>query len=68
MLSWPTGPRDTDGVWAPAWYDQVEMSTGFSVRHDTAAAVLPDHLQRIADVAEPFYQALAAWKLEPDPA
>ena len=20
MLSWPAGPRDTDGVWAPHWY------------------------------------------------
>src|SRR5436305_8445081 len=30
MLSWPAGPRATDGVWAPAWYDAVERSTSFS--------------------------------------
>ena len=29
MLSWPAGPRDSDGVWAPYWYDAVWRSTGF---------------------------------------
>jgi hypothetical protein len=29
MLSWPPGPRDSDGVWAPYWYDAVRRSTGF---------------------------------------
>jgi hypothetical protein len=29
MLAWPAGRRDTDGVWAPHWYDAVEASTGF---------------------------------------
>ena len=26
MLTWPSGPRDTDGVWAPHWYGQVQQS------------------------------------------
>jgi hypothetical protein len=29
MLSWPPGPRDSDGVWAPYWYDAVLASTSF---------------------------------------
>ncbi|RFB06304.1 HAD family hydrolase [Parvularcula marina] len=29
MLNWPAGPRDSDGVWAPHWYDAVHSSTGF---------------------------------------
>jgi hypothetical protein len=29
MLSWPPGPRATDGVWAKHWYHEVEKSTGF---------------------------------------
>lgn len=29
MLSWPPGPRDTDGVWAPHWYASVWKSIGF---------------------------------------
>ncbi len=30
MLSWPAGPRDSDGVWARYWYDAVWASTGFA--------------------------------------
>ena len=29
MLSWPPGPRASDGVWAPHWYAAVWSSTGF---------------------------------------
>ena len=29
MLYWPAGKRDTDGVWAPHWYSEVEKTTGF---------------------------------------
>ena len=29
MLPWPAGPRASDGVWAPHWYDAVRASTGF---------------------------------------
>jgi hypothetical protein len=29
MLSWPAGPRTSDGVWAAYWYDAVVRSTGF---------------------------------------
>ena len=34
MLSWPAGPRASDGVWAPHWYAQVERSTGFGPYRD----------------------------------
>lgn len=29
MLSWPAGSRETDGVWAPYWYEAVRRSTRF---------------------------------------
>jgi hypothetical protein len=29
MLSWPSGKRDSDGVWAPHWYSEVEKTTAF---------------------------------------
>ena len=29
MLNWPPGKRDTDGVWAPHWYSEVEKTTKF---------------------------------------
>ncbi len=65
MLKWPAGPRATDGVWAPAWYDAVERSTSFApppppVRRED----LPPDLARIAEAAEPFYQALAKHRIQ----
>jgi hypothetical protein len=58
MLGWPRGPRPTDGVWAPAWYHSVERSTGFEARVLEPAVVLPPPLQRLADEAQPHYDAL----------
>jgi hypothetical protein len=63
MLSWPAGPRDSDGVWAPAWYEAVERSTGFAAPERATAAPLTDDLQRIADAARPHYEALARHRL-----
>ncbi|CAN5711842.1 branched chain amino acid aminotransferase [soil metagenome] len=60
MLSWPAGSRDTDGVWAPAWYDAVERSTSFEPPGETREIRLSDDLRRIADQARPHYEALAA--------
>jgi Sulfotransferase domain len=68
MLSWPAGRRETDGVWAPAWYDAVEKSTGFGPPPNEASINLPDRLQRIADLARPHYEALAKWKISSDSA
>jgi len=65
MLSWPAGPRASDGVWAPAWYDAVERSTGFETPQRRAYAPLPDELKRIADAARPHYDALLQHRLSP---
>ena len=63
MLGWPRGPRPTDGVWAPAWYQSVERSTGFEPRGVESAVLLPPPLQRLADEAQPHYEALKAYCL-----
>jgi hypothetical protein len=63
MLSWPPGPRATDGVWAPAWYNAVEASTGFGPPPSDSQADLPDGLRQIADAAAPHYQLLAAHRI-----
>ncbi|HET6970794.1 MAG TPA: hypothetical protein VFH92_06705, partial [Phenylobacterium sp.] len=65
MLAWPAGRRASDGVWAPAWYDAVERSTGFEPPERRAYPPLPDELRRIADAAQPHYEALATYALEP---
>lgn len=63
MLHWPKGRRASDGVWAPAWYASVEQSTGFAVQNGAELPALPEHLQRIADEAQPFYERLAAHRI-----
>jgi hypothetical protein len=63
MLSWPAGRRETDGVWAPAWYDAVEKSTSFGPPPSDVRPQLADRLRRIADQARPHYEALARHKL-----
>jgi hypothetical protein len=63
MLRWPAGRRDSDGVWAPAWYEAVERSTGFAAPERPPAEPLPDDLRRLADAARPHYEALARFKL-----
>jgi hypothetical protein len=65
MLSWPPGRRDSDGVWAPAWYEAVERSTGFRAPERKARIdELPAPLKRIAEAARPLYERLARHRLE----
>jgi hypothetical protein len=66
MLAWPAGRRDSDGVWAPAWYDAVERSTGFgSPGRATAFDDLASPLKAIAEAARPYYEHLARWRIRP---
>ncbi len=64
MLSWPAGPRDSDGVWAPYWYQSVWRSTGFGPYRPPAGA-LPDPLAALAEQCQPWYQRLHAYRLMP---
>ena len=64
MLSWPAGKRDSDGVWAPAWYETVERSTEFGPpRAPAEIKNVGDNLRRIVDAARPHYERLAAFRL-----
>lgn len=58
MLSWPAGPRPSDGVWAAHWYDGVNRSTGFAPP-ETDPPVLDAAAARLAEAARPYYEALA---------
>ncbi len=64
MLSWPAGPRDTDGVWAKYWYDSVWRSTGFGPYREQATDLPPD-LETLAAACRPFYEELSAHRLVP---
>ena len=59
MLSWPPGPRESDGVWAPHWYGAVWSSPGsqpWRPRDTTLSA----HDAAVADACRPIYAALHA--------
>ena len=62
MLTWAPGQHVSDGVWAPHWYGAIFKTTGFAPP-DEGAPDLPDYLQSIADLAQPFYQRMRAFKL-----
>ena len=62
MLSWPPGPRSTDGPWAPHWYAAVEASTGFGPP-ESGPVELPEAARRLADRCRPYYQRLVAHRL-----
>lgn len=62
MLSWETGPRETDGAWAPYWYKSVENSSGFMPPPETEPVVPPQY-QDMLKACEADYAALEAQKL-----
>jgi hypothetical protein len=62
MLSWPAGPRDSDGVWAPYWYDSVRASTGFSPP-PPARDTVPDRLLPLLETCLPYYDEMAREQL-----
>ncbi len=62
MLSWPAGPRPTDGIWAAHWYHAVERSTGF-VQPEAAEVELPPELEALVDRCRPVYEELLALHL-----
>ena len=65
MLSWPTGLRESDGVWATHWYHSVANSTGFSSAK-TQNIELNAQLQRVVDAVTPAYEYLRQLKIKPD--
>jgi hypothetical protein len=62
MLSWPPGPRKTDGVWAKYWYDAVERSTGFESPRRRTLELSPE-LDQLARECQGFYDELAEYRL-----
>ncbi len=62
MLSWPSGLRDTDGIWAKYWYDEVAGSTSFQPYRPKNEPV-PDRLHGIHDRCRECYERLFEQRL-----
>ena len=63
MLSWPKGPRDSDGVWGAHWYARVWESTGFAP-YVRKGQDLPEELEPLVAVCQPVYERLRACRLQ----
>lgn len=62
MLRWEPGPRATDGVWGPWWYDAVYRSHGFGAYTPKNEAV-PLRLARVLEACNRDYAVLARDKV-----
>jgi hypothetical protein len=62
MLAWPAGPRASDGVWAPYWYDSVRSSAGFTA-HRRPAEPLPARLEPLAARCLPYFSRLHDYRI-----
>lgn len=62
MLAWPAGPRESDGVWAPYWYDAVRASTGFAP-YRARAVDLDRHDAAVAEACREPYERLHALRV-----
>jgi hypothetical protein len=57
MLHWPVGPRASDGLWAPYWYDAVLKSTGFEPWRKRDLEI-PAAQRDVIDRCMPAYESL----------
>jgi hypothetical protein len=57
MLIWSPGPRASDGVWAPYWYEAVRRSTGFEPYRARDCHVPADR-QAMIDRVMPAFEVL----------
>src|SRR4029077_1443488 len=62
MLSWPPGLRDTDGIWAKYWYDEVARSTSFQP-YKPREGIVPDRLREIYEQCRERYDRLYQYRL-----
>jgi hypothetical protein len=64
MLSWAPGLRETDGIWARHWYNEVANSTGFhKPAPPVAATELPSWARPIYERASKSYHRLYPHRL-----
>ena len=62
MLEWPAGSRETDGVWADFWYENVRKSTGFQPWRPKTEQV-PREFQALLANCQLFYDRLYAHRI-----
>jgi Sulfotransferase domain len=62
MLSWPSGLRETDGIWARHWYGEVAKTSSFQAYRPTDSKV-PERLREIHECCRECYERLYQYRL-----
>lgn len=62
MVSWPSGLRQTDGVWAKYWYGEVAKSTSFQ-QYKPREGIVPDRLRELLEQCREYYERLYEYRL-----
>lgn len=63
MLNWPSGSRESDGVWAKYWYHSVWNSTGFTVYQEKPVKLCTKD-RIISEQARAYYDLLFEHRLQ----
>ncbi len=63
MLSWPPGPRASDGIWARHWYERVSRTTSFEAPGAAPTPRLEGWLAGMHQQCRPMYERLRARRL-----
>ena len=63
MLKWPSGRRNSDGIWGKHWYSAVEQSTGFKF-YQKKVEKIPIQYIEIYKKSVEFYQQLHNYRIQ----
>jgi hypothetical protein len=62
MLAWPPGLRETDGIWAKYWYQEVAQSTAFQP-YEPKSDLVPESLHAMLAQCVDCYDELYEYRL-----
>jgi len=57
MLTWETGARPEDGIWAKYWYGNIHRSKGF-IKYQAKRTPFPENLKPLLESCLPHYKYL----------
>ena len=65
MLSWPTGKRDSDGIWGEYWYKNVVKTSSFS-KPSRKNEKLPGQFSSLLDECNTYYKQIKKYEINND--
>jgi len=65
MLSWPMGPRDSDGIWGKYWYRNVVKTSSFS-NPPKKNEKFPKEFSSLLDECNEYYKQIEKYKITND--